>query len=155
MTTMNMKPSPLIAAVLAVAAFYYFSQKKVFGKTVFATEGNTPPRNAGTNFYQVAPGQRSQPQVQASIVQSGLGVVQSLLNLAQSPLRTGNTFNPPAPITYTQDLRRLPSYLPDVAGEDAARSYFLNNPDEFISNPPPSFVYNDGQVGGGGWLDQQ
>lgn len=54
------------------------------------------------------------------------------------------------------DTNLTGQYKPDNAGEAQAQAYYLSNPDEFISNPPATIVYADGQVGNtGGWLDSQ
>lgn len=54
------------------------------------------------------------------------------------------------------DTNLTGQYVPDNAGELVSQAYYLSNPDEFLSNPPATIIYNDAQIGTtGGWADRQ
>ena len=48
-----------------------------------------------------------------------------------------------------------PGWVPDTQGETEAQAYILQNPSEFLNNPPPIYQYNSGTDPSGGWLDNQ
>lgn len=61
-----------------------------------------------------------------------------------------NTFANPA---IVRPAGYIPEYVPDNAGEAAARSYYLNNQDSFAVNPPDQYQSYTGTTGG--YLDSQ
>lgn len=166
MKTMNFKPSPVAVAILAIGAVYYLSRQRQGVQRLVSPGQGTAAQNPATRAYLVPGGnaysnptaggttQRYTPE--QSLISQGIGLFSSLVNRggARQP-GTGPTTGGYFPGEIIRPADFVPNYTPDAAGEAAAQAYYFSNPDEFISNPPPTFIYNDGQVGGGGWLDQQ
>lgn len=175
MTAVAFKPPPVALALLALAAVYYMTRRparavvgaggvgSTLGKLFGANQAGTASTNAAARSYLVPTGNAlrlplasATQRTEASTISQGLSVLQSIVGLVRG--NAGGTITAPnAPQYYGGEIFRpadfVPNYTPDTAGEAAAQSYFYSNPDEFISNPPASFVYNGGLTGG--WLDLQ
>lgn len=182
MTAVALKPPPAALALLALAAVYYMTRRNasatgtgtsglpssglasLFGGGRAGTPASNPavrsylvPSNNALRLPQASATQRA--ETSTNVVNQGLSLVQAVMGLVG---RSGASANPSnnAPQYYGGEIFRpadfVPNYTPDTAGEAAAQQYFYSNPDEFITNPPATFVYNDGIVGGtGGYLDSQ
>lgn len=180
MTAMKIPPPAL--AVLAIGALWYLSQRRALGGTVtgnpaYGTQGalgNGAVRLFGVSPSGVIPATSNPITAALGAISSifgrtpasvppaaAMGIDQLAAAYGQGGPSAGyyaSTTNPAyrAAGEIVRPADYVPSYNPDTQGEAAAQSYYLSNPDEFISNPPPILAYSDGNVGStGGWADQQ
>ena len=177
MTAAISKLPPPAMAVLAIAALWWLSQRRAVGGTVrpwpvYGTEGAL--QNKAVQAYRVPPS--GVLPASASPLQGVLSLASGLFNRTPSASSValekvvsgygqggpslgyyGSTNNP----SFTSPGQTVrpdgydPAYIPDAAGESQAQLYVLNNPTEFLSNPPPVYAYNSGVDNSGGWLDNQ
>lgn len=132
----------MMLAVLGVGAYLLTTRK--------ASAGTLPAVGSAPRINPVPPVVYRQNPTNAIARPAGNdGLVAAGVNLFNSIFSAGN-----APIYRTPDFN--PGYYPDNAGEAAARTNYLNNPDAFAANPPLSFN-PDPQlyVATGGYLDSQ
>lgn len=161
------KPPTLALALLAIGAFWYLSQRRAVAATV---TGNTPGalQSGAVQRYYIPPSGIT--PAAPSPLQSVLSLASQLIGRPSAAAGAGGASNlvsayangGPSMGVYGLDQAIVraadyqPTYTPDAQGEAAAQAYYLSNPDEFISNPPPILAYSDGSVGStGGWLDNQ
>lgn len=172
MTALKLPPPAL--AVLAIGAIWWLSQRRAVAGLNRVTGNPTYGRqravsNGATQRYMIPP----------SGITPAVGYpLQSLLSFASGLIgrpaasaagvatlaQTASAYGQGGPSTgvYGIDAAMVrpanyqPTYTPDAQGEAAAQAYYLSNPDEFISNPPPLIAYTQDQIlTTGGWLDGQ
>lgn len=168
------KPPTLALALLAIGAFWYLSQRRAVAGTVSGAMPYGPTQNAlqsgAVQRYGIAPSgiTPATPTPLQSVLtfatqligggrtasSGGAGAASSLAQAYSYGGPSSGVYGLDAGIVRAADYQ--PTYTPDSQGEAAAQAYYLSNPDEFISNPPPILAYSDGSVGStGGWLDSQ
>ena len=82
------------------------------------------------------------PSGRDTAVAAGINLLGKILGSSSDPIYRSPTFTP--------------GYVPDTAGEAAARDYYLANQDAFAVNPPTTFT-SDPQLyaSTGGWADSR
>ena len=159
------KLSPSMLAVLAVGGLWWLTQ----WRTVSATGNRTNPaygteaalRNRAVQAYNVRPSGTT-PVLSSDPVGALIAAGARLFSggASVSPValqRTGSTNNPS--YVAAGEVIRAPGYepgfVPNTQGELEAQAYVLQNPDLFVSNPPPTYTYNPGIDPNSGYLDNQ
>ncbi len=165
--------------MLAIGGLWWLTQRR----TVSATGNRTNPacgteaalRNRAVQAYNVRPSGTT-PVLSSDPVGALIAVGARLFSggASVSPValqRTGSAYGQGGPSTGYYGSTNNPSYVaagevirapgyepgfvPDTQGELEAQAYVLQNPDLFVSNPPPTYTYNPGIDPNSGYLDNQ
>lgn len=138
MTALHLPPKNLlILAAVGIGALWLNAQRK-------AAAAQTPGQTTRRFFVSPAATAGKAPSVAAGMGDAVVGILNKVLTAADQPLYR--------PAGYT------PGYFPDTQGEAQAAAYAKTQDfiDATATNPPSSYVSNDGVQGGtGGFLDSQ
>ena len=181
MSALSKIPPPAMA-LLAVAGLWWLSQRRASAAPgqvaqrpypVYGSEAAL--QNPAVRAYQV-PVSGVLPVAQSSPLQALLAAGAQLFTGGRSvsPVAVQNAVgqyasggpsmgyygspNNPSYVSEGQIIRvpgYEPGFVPDSAGEAEAQAYILQNPDAFLSTPPPTYIFNSGTDAYSGYLDNQ
>lgn len=165
-------PAPIVV-LLAIAAAWFLTQRRAGaaqgggGVTPAPTWGNQEAlRNPAVQAYRV-PINGAVPAVSApgDPLSAFLGFMGSVIRpsastpgISASRVPLVSVADAAAAPTYGGIIRPAgyePQYIPDQRGEAVAQAYALEHPELFVSNPPPTYLYNSGVDPDAGFLDNQ